>query len=118
MGLKKTGQIVILRFPRTDFGDQKPRPCLLLNRLPGPYDDWLVAMISTKIHHYIEGMDEIINSDSPDFEKSGLKTESVIRATRLAVVEGEILIGAIGEISQERLSRIRNNLANWLKSDE
>lgn len=116
MGLKRPGQIAILRFPHTDLEIKKYRPCLLLNRLPGPYDDWLIAMISTKIHQYIEGMDEIIKSNSPDFGKSGLKTESVIRVTRLAVIEGDILIGAIGEISRERLSRIRNNLANWLTS--
>jgi len=33
------------------------------------------------------------------FEQSGLKVTSVIRAERLAVVSGDILLGAIGEIS-------------------
>ncbi len=114
--MKRPGQIVVFNFPRTDFGTQKSRPSLLLNKLPGGYDDWLIAMISTKLHQNIEGMDEIINPDSPDFSSSGLSKESVIRITRLAVVAGDILIGALGEISPKRLARIRDNLANWIKS--
>ncbi|MCP5051796.1 MAG: type II toxin-antitoxin system PemK/MazF family toxin [bacterium] len=115
--MKKPGQIVVFKFPKTDLKAQKPRPCVLLNPVPGPFDDWLVAMISTQTRHYIEGMDEIIQPDSHDFKTSGLKTVSVIRVARLAVVEGDILIGAIGKISRERLEKIRNNLVNWIKSD-
>jgi len=38
----------------------------------------------------------------------------VIRVGRLAVVSGEILLGAIGEISSERLHRIKQHLSDWL----
>lgn len=116
MEVKRAGQIVLFEFPHTDFSSTKLRPVLLLSKLPGDFDDWLICMISTKKHQYIEGLDEIITEESSDFAKSGLKTESVIRATRIAVVSGEILVGAIGEISQERLTRIKKNLAKWIKS--
>ena len=43
-----------------------------------------------------------------------IKVTSVIRVGRLAVVSGEILLGAIGEISSERLNRVKKNLSNWL----
>jgi hypothetical protein len=52
-------------------------------------------MISTKLHHYIDGIVEIINAESSDFMESGLKIERFVRVTRLTVVEGEILIGAM-----------------------
>ena len=39
--------------------------------------------------------------------ESGLKASSVIRIGRLAAVEGEILLGAIGKIAPERLERTR-----------
>jgi mRNA interferase MazF len=58
--------------------------------------------------------DEIIEDNSKDFKQSGLKVTSVIRVGRLAVVSGDILLGAIGEISSERLNRVKNNLSNWL----
>ena len=112
--MKKSGQVVVFRFPQTDLEEGKLRPALLLGKLPGEYDDWLICMISSQTRQYISGFDEIIKDSDEDFEKSGLKVTSVIRVGRLAVVSGEILLGAIGEISSERLNRVKNNLSNWL----
>jgi mRNA interferase MazF len=116
MEMKKSGQLVLFNFPQTDLIPGKPRPVLMLAKLPGEYDDWLICMISSQTHQYFDGVDEIILQDSPDFIQSGLKSTSVIRVSRLAVVAEDILLGPIGEISQERLSRIKNNLINWIKT--
>jgi len=40
--MKQPGQIVLFRFPQTDLAVGKLRPALLLGRLPGGYDDWLI----------------------------------------------------------------------------
>lgn len=60
----------------------KLRPALLLSKLPGEYDDWLICMISSQTHQYISGFDEIIEEGSEDFRESGLKVTSVIRVGR------------------------------------
>ncbi len=112
--MKKVGQVVVFRFPQTDLEEGKLRPALLLGKLPGEYDDWLICMISLQMHQYIAGFDEAVKDSDKDFKQSGLKATSVIRVGRLAVVSGEILLGAIGEISQERLHRVKQNLSNWL----
>ncbi|HLO34354.1 MAG TPA: type II toxin-antitoxin system PemK/MazF family toxin [Anaerolineales bacterium] len=78
------------------------------------YDDWLICMISSQTHQFVEGFDEIVGENDNDFGESGLKITSVIRVGRLAVVSGEILIGAIGQISSERLSRVKKHLSDWL----
>ena len=114
--MKQAGQIVLFQFPQTNVVPGKLRPALLLGQLPGPYDDWLICMISSQLHQYVEGFDEIVAEDDADFRASGLKTSSVIRIGRLAVVESSILLGAIGEIDGERLSRIKAKLSNWLKT--
>jgi len=114
--MKKAGQIVLFNYPQTDFVNSKLRPALLLAKLPGGYDDWLVCMISSQTSQYIEGLDDIIQYDAEDFVRTGLKTESVFRVSRIAVAAEGILEGAIGVISLERLKRIRDNLANWIKS--
>ena len=113
--MKQPGQIVLFRFPQTDLEEGKLRPALLLGKLPGEYDDWLICMISSRLYQRITGFDEIVQEGDPDFTASGLKTPSVIRVGRLAVVEGEILLGAIGQIASKRLRRIKSNLAKWLK---
>ena len=112
--MKKAGQVAVFHFPQTDLEDGKLRPALLLGKLPGQYDDWLICMISSQTRQYNFGFDEIIEDTSEDFKQSGLKVSSVIRVGRLAVVSGDIFLGAIGEISSERLSRVKNNLSNWL----
>ena len=105
---------MLFRFPQADLTQGKLRPALLLGKLPGPYDDWLICMISSQTRHYIPGFDEIIQAGDPDFATSGLKVPSVVRVGRLAVVEGRMLLGAIGEIDSARLQRIKTHLADWL----
>src|SRR5215212_8239734 len=112
--MKEAGQVVVFRFPQTDLEEGKLRPALLLGKLPGEFDDWLICMISSQTRQYISGFDEIIEENDTDFAESGLKVTSVIRVGRLAVVSGEILIGAIGQVSSEKLNRVKKHLANWL----
>jgi mRNA interferase MazF len=112
--MKLAGQVVLFRFPQTDLISGKLRPALLIQRAPGPHDDWLICMISSQTQQFIPDFDEIVEEDSEDFAKSGLKVPSVIRIGRLAVVDGTVLLGVLGEISMERLHKIRNRLAAWL----
>ncbi len=112
--MKKSGQIVLYKFPQTDLREGKPRPALLIGKLPGQYDDWLICMISTQLRHYTQNFDEIIQVADADFSISGLKEPSVIRVGRLAIVDGNILLGAVGEIDEVRLQRVKTNLVNWI----
>ena len=50
--MKEAGQIIVFRFPQTDLEEGKLRPALLLGKLPGNYDDWLICMISSQLHHH------------------------------------------------------------------
>jgi mRNA interferase MazF len=84
----------------------------MISKVPDAFNDWLVCMISTKEIRFIEGFDEYIDNDSDDFGNSGLKSHSVIRISRLAIVEEKILAGNVGVISTDRMKRIRNKLAN------
>ncbi|MFO1430053.1 MAG: type II toxin-antitoxin system PemK/MazF family toxin [Candidatus Competibacteraceae bacterium] len=112
--MKQAGQIVLFRFPQTDLAAGKLRPALLLGRLPGSFDDWLICMISSQTRHSIPQFDELIQEDDSDFIQSGLKVSSVIRVGRLAVVSANILLGAVGQISPTRLKLIKNRLAEWI----
>ena len=108
------GQIVLFKFPQTDLTVGKLRPALLIKLLSNGYDDCLVCMISTKTGQEILGLDDVISPNHSDFVKTGLKSESVIRVSRLAVVSEKILLGNIGEISSQRLEQIKRNLATWI----
>lgn len=112
--MKQAGQVVLSRFPQTDLAAGKFRPVLLLAQLPGDFEDWLTCMISSQTRHYLAEFDELLRETDADFAESGLKAPSVIRVSRLAVVQGELLPGAIGHITSERLLRIKRHLVDWL----
>ena len=114
--MRKAGQLAIVQFPTVTFGEGKPRPVLLIAHLPGPYEDWLVSMLSTQLQQAVAGFDEVIDQTQDDFQTSRLRVASVIRITRLAVVPARVLVGTIGEISSERLRRIRQRLAGWMSN--
>lgn len=111
------GQIVLFRFPRSDLGEGKLRPALIIRKLPGSYDDWLICMISTQLEQAIAGFDQILTINDLDFADSGLKKNSVVRVSRLAVVERGVLSGIIGFICPERLKCIKNTLSDWISED-
>jgi mRNA interferase MazF len=108
------GQIVLFKFPQTDLTIGKLRPALLIRKLSNGYDDWLSCMVSTKIGQEVSGLDDTISPIDQDFKQTGLRLESTVRVSRLAVVSEKIMLGKIGEISEERLERIKRNLANWI----
>ena len=112
--MKRPGQIAILRFPHADLHTGKPRPVLLVAPVPGPYDDWLVCMISTQIQQAVADFDEVIDESDEDFHLAGIKVKSAVRIGRLAVASADVLEGAIGAISAGRLERIRKNLSRWI----
>ncbi len=116
MALANAGQIVLFKFPRTDLILGSLRPSLLIAPIPSSYDDWLVCMISTQIHQAIPNFDEIILKTDSDFAQTRLKSESVVRLSRLAVVSETIFVGKLGEISQTRLKNIKENLADWIRN--
>ena len=112
--MKQSGQIVLVSFPYTNLADAKLRPALMLRQASTSFDDWLVCMVSSQTQHAEDGLDEILTSSDPDFSATGLKVPSVLRLSRLAVLDGELLVGSIGTISDERLMRIRQRLAKWI----
>ena len=114
----REGQVVLFRFPQTDHSAGKLRPALILRKLPGQYDDWMICMLSSQLTQQIPEFDEFIDSDDEDFEKSGLKMPSIVRLSRLAVVDENILLGTIGNISASRLDNIKKKLSSWIKGKQ
>jgi mRNA interferase MazF len=117
MVAKNPGQIVLFNFPQTNLVIGKLRPALLIKQISSDYGDWLTCMISTKTAQEVVNLDNIIETTDEDFVQSGLKSSSVFRLTRLAVIAESVPIGVIGEVSQERLLLIRRKLARWIEDE-
>lgn len=86
-------------------------------RQASKFDDWLVCMVSSQMQQAETSLDEILTPADLDFSNSGLKVPSVLRLSRLAVLDGSLLLGSIGAISEERLMNVRQRLAKWVASE-
>ncbi len=112
--MKQPGQIVVTTFPYTDLSTTKLRPVLLLRQTSERFDDWLVCMVSSQLHQTDAQVDEVLMPADADFVASGLKAPSLLRLTRLAVLDGALMVGSIGAIANDRLVAIRQRLAHWI----
>ena len=105
------GDILLFRFPYSDLSRGKLRPALAIKRIVGDFDDWLVCMISTQTRHKVDGLELILSPSG----KTGLKKESLVRTSRLAVVESGIFEGKLGALDDETFSIVRKLLADWIQ---
>jgi mRNA interferase MazF len=106
------GDVIITSFAQAD-GIKKYRPAIIVAVFP-PFNDLLVSGVSTQVHQYVEGFDELILVNDEDFSRSGLQADSLIRMGYLVTISPRSVHGVIGAISQSRLDRLRYNLITFL----
>jgi mRNA interferase MazF len=112
----READIILTPFPQAD-GQVKHRPALVLREMPR-YHDLLVCGISTQLHQYVDGFDELIVAADADFAASGLIADSIIRLGFLAVVPRHRIPGGIGSISSERHRRLLYTLSAYLTAQQ
>lgn len=112
--MKQAGQIALMPFPYTDLAQSKKRPVLLLRSADNEHGDWLVCMISSQLRQAQPRLDWVLATDDDEFPSSGLKVASVFRLSRLAVLDGSLLLGQLGSISDARLQDLRERLSCWI----
>ena len=111
----EAGDVVLAALVQAD-GERKIRPALLLCQLP-PFGDWLACGISLQTRHQVDGFDEMIAEDHPDFSQSGLRSGSLIRLGFLGTLAESDIGGTLGRIAPTRLQRLRRNLAQHLLAE-
>ena len=106
------GAVILSNVQQAD-GQLKPRPMIVLQIMP-PFSDLLA--LSSQLRHEVENFDEVIDEDSDDYTPSGLKVPSLIRLGLLSTIPRSDYIGRLGNISENRLSSLRNRLAGHIES--
>jgi mRNA interferase MazF len=101
------GKIVLVPFPFTDLTAAKLRPALVIYE---GEKDVIVAFISSKIAPELSETDVLITTENPDFKKTGLKAESVIKIDKVATVLKDLIVGELGEVDNGLRETINRNL--------
>ncbi len=106
------GSIVKIAFIQAD-NKIKFRPAVILKEFK-PYKDFLVCGISKSIGLEVKGFDIVINERHKDFQTWGLNYSGLIRLGFLQTIPGNIINGAIGNISHETHRQLVKNLSEYL----
>jgi mRNA interferase MazF len=101
------GDIVLVPFPFSDLSGNKLRPSLIIIETE---KDVTVAFITTQIQ-WKEATDMLLRPTNVN----GLKKESLIRLSKLATIDKDIVAGRLGSITNEELNELNNNLKVILK---
>lgn len=103
------GSVVLVPFPYTDFTATKLRPALVLLDT-GP--DVVVAFISSQIPENISPAGITLTRSTPDFLKTGLKTDSVIRLDKITTIIKTMVAGVIGELPEPARKEVNKKMAD------
>lgn len=105
----KKGDIVLVPFPFTDLTGNKNRPAVILIESE---NDVTVCFVSTRLKWQSE-FDIVIQPT----ELNGLKKPSIIRLSKLATIDKELIIGRLGELDINQTDLLNKNLIRLLKLD-
>ncbi|HET6402717.1 MAG TPA: type II toxin-antitoxin system PemK/MazF family toxin [Candidatus Kapabacteria bacterium] len=108
----KRGSVVLVRFPYTDLSGSKVRPAVIVtpDRFLAQSEDVLCAFISSVLPDTLLASDIILRSDHPDFEKTGLKRSSVLRAHKLVLLDRDLVYSKLGDLSRELVEELNTAL--------
>jgi mRNA interferase MazF len=98
----KKGDIVLIPFPFTDLTGNKNRPALVLisNEL-----DITIAFISTQMK-WVDNSDLLLDPS----EENGLKKKSIVRLSKLATVDKELVLGILGNLNRDQIKKLNFGL--------
>ncbi len=104
----REGYIILAELPQAS-GPAKRRPVLVLRQMPG-YGDYLVCGLSSQLHQYIQGFDELLTPDNAN----KLRVQSVIRLGFLDVLPDAQILGSVGRVPDSLLQTLKQRLADHL----
>ena len=107
------GDIVLVKFPFTNISGEKLRPALIITE-ESKFKDFILAIITTQFDQ-MEKYDMLLTADSKDFQKTGLKRESLLKLNKLTTLNKRMIVGKIGILTKELMNQVDNNLKDLFK---
>lgn len=108
----KDGDICKVGLPQPD-GSVKDRPVILIKEVP-PFNDWMVAAVTSRLRNMNPSLDYLIEDTSPGFKNTGLKKTSLIRLGLINTINFRLIKGVIGELPYGVLTKLKSNLSQFI----
>lgn len=91
-------KIVLINFPFDDLSAFKLRPALCLTNYISKYNQIVFAAITSNLNNATEPTDIIIKVQNISNQKTGLKTDSVLKTHRMFTASENIIQKVIGDL--------------------
>ena len=101
------GNIVLITFPFTDLSGNKLRPAVVLAESSL---DFTVCFITSQIN-FTQETDVLLKPNNTN----RLRTESLIRTSKIATLDKSLAKGLLGELTQVELKELNVQLKNLLQ---
>ena len=108
------GTILLTVFPFTDLSSTKRRPAVVVSDTRFNDRDTTLAFFSSKTDKANPDTDYTLNTDSPDFNSTGLKVSSVFKMNKLATLDNSLVIGEMGKASETLMRELDGKLKTSL----
>lgn len=108
------GDVILVRFPFTDLRTTKLRPAVVLTTHG---DDLTIVGIFSSPAQPARETWIALTTEDPDFPGTGLKTASVIKAERIAVIERSVVVKKLGSLSTSQMERLKQTVKVALHLD-
>lgn len=105
-------KIVLVPFPFTNLTAAKLRPALVIYESER---DVVVAFISSKIPTRLSEADILVTKEKQGFKETGLKVDSVIKLDKVATILKDLILGELGELSENLREEVKEKLKRVLK---
>lgn len=102
--MHKYGTIGLVAFPFTDLSGSKVRPVLIISKAPLG-DDVIVTFISSNTKKKNK-FDVFVKKNTTN----GLKSDSLIRVSKIATLEKKMLLGEIGKLEEKEAFQVQNQI--------
>lgn len=102
----KQCDLILIPFPFTDLSGSKNRPALVLVKSE---IDVTVAFISTQLK-WKESTDVLLTPN----KENGLKKESLIRLSKIATIDRDLVLGRMGSIKDKNNSFCERKFENYI----
>jgi mRNA interferase MazF len=108
------GDIVLVRFPFTDLSATKVRPAVVL-AIHGA--DLAIAGVFSMSGQDFRETWLVLSEQDPAFPQTGLKTTSVVKGERIAVIEQSVVSRKLGSLSAQQLAHVKRAVRLALNLD-
>ena len=103
----KKGSVILIPFPFTDLKGSKIRPAIVLCK---SNLDVTICFVTSELRWKMEYDISIIPS-----ERNGLKAPSLIRISKIATVDSNMILGELGDLSIIEIAELNKGLIDLLQ---